>query len=149
VVTVGSDSSAPFTATLRTVAPSFLLFGATNYIAARHADFSLLGPPSMSVPGYTFTPAHPGETILLYAVGFGLPTVPLADGSAMQSGALPELPVIQIGKTKATVSFAGVVSPGLYQFNVVVPDDASSGDNSVTVTFGGVTPAKATLISVE
>ena len=42
----------------------------------------------------------------------------------MQSGALAPLPTIQIGGMPATVQFAGLVSPGLYQFNVVVPDGA-------------------------
>ena len=45
--------------------PSFLRFGASKHIAAIHADGSLLGPASMSVPGFPFSPAHPGETVVL------------------------------------------------------------------------------------
>jgi len=41
--------------------PSFLLLGATRYIVGQHADYSLVGPSSMSVPGYPFTPARPGR----------------------------------------------------------------------------------------
>ncbi len=33
--------------------------------------YSPLGPANLSVPGYTFTPARSGETILLYGGGFG------------------------------------------------------------------------------
>ncbi len=149
VVSNGTSSSAPFSANLRAATPSFFLFGSSSYIAATHADGSLLGPASMSVPGYTFTPAQLNETIILYGTGFALPSVPLTDGSAMQSGSLPSLPVIKFGNSTAQVSFAGVVSPGEYQLNVVVPPDASHGDNTVTVTYNGVTPARTTLIAVQ
>ena len=142
VVTNGTVASAPFTVKLRGVSPSFLRFGATSYIAATHADAALLGPASMSVPGYTFTPARPGEVIVMYAVGFGLPEAILVNGSGSQFGKLPALPVVQMGGTEAGVQFAGINgAPGLYQLNVVVPPDAANGDVQVSVSYGGtVTP---------
>lgn len=149
VVANGMSSSEPFTVTMRAVAPSFLLFGASKSVVATHANGSLLGPTSMSVPGYLFTPAQSGETIVLYAVGFGLPTTALVDGSASQSGALSTLPVIQIGGASATVQFAGVISPGLYQFNVIVPPAAATGDNPLTATYGGFTTPGGAVIAVE
>jgi uncharacterized protein (TIGR03437 family) len=149
VVTNGTNSTAPFTVNMRTVAPSFLLFGASKSVVATHANGSLLGPTSMSVPGYPFTPAQPGETIVLYAAGFGLPTTALVDGSASQSGALQTLPVIQIGGASATVQFAGVISPGLYQFNVIVPPTAGTGDNPLIATYGGFTTSTGAVIAVE
>ncbi len=149
VVTVGNDSSLTFTASEGTVAPSFLYFGGGKEIVATHAGGSLLGPASMSVPGYTFTPAQPGETVSLYAVGFGLPSTTLVDGSASQFGNLPTLPVVQIGGASATVTFAGVVSPGLYLLNVTVPDSAASGDNLVAVTYGGATTPDGSVIAVQ
>jgi hypothetical protein len=53
---------------------------------AEHVSYPLLGPASLSLPGYR---AQPGETIVLYAVGFGLPdaSAPLINGSSSQSGA--------------------------------------------------------------
>ena len=149
VVTNETNTTAPFTANMRIVAPSLLLFGASKSAVATHANGSLLGPTSMSVPGYPFTPAQPGETIVLYAVGFGLPTTALVDGSASQSGALPALPVIQIGGASATVQFAGVISPGLYQFNVVVPPTAAIGDNPLIATYGGFSTPAGAVISVQ
>ena len=112
VVTTGDLSSAPATATAGAAAPSFLLFGGSKYIAATHADGSLLGPASMSAPGYPFTPAAPGETIVLYATGFGLPAANLTEGSATQFGPLRSLPAVRIGALSAEVQFAGVVEPG-------------------------------------
>jgi uncharacterized protein (TIGR03437 family) len=149
VVTTGTLSSAPATKTARAVAPSFLLFGASKYIAATHADGSLLGPASMSAPGYPFTPAAPGETIALYATGFGLPAATLTEGSATQFGLLPSMPTVQIGGASVDVRFAGVVSPGLYQLNVVVPTTAVAGDAPVTATYAGLTTPLGSLIPVQ
>jgi uncharacterized protein (TIGR03437 family) len=39
---------------------------------------------------------------------------------------------VRTGGAAAIIQFAGVVSPGLYQFNVVVPD-IPNGDNAVSV----------------
>ena len=149
VVTNGTDSSTAFTAILRPLAPSFLLVGGSKYIVATHANGSLLGPASLSIPGYPLTPARPGETIVLYAVGFGLPTSSLADGSSTQFGPLPTLPTIQIGGTAAAVQVGAVISPGLYQFNVVVPAAAATGDNSITASYAGFGTPAGSLIAVE
>lgn len=148
VVTNAGSSSAPFTANMRTAAPSLPLFGATNYIVATHGDYSLVGPTSQSLPGYSFSPAKPGETILLYAFGFGLPTTPVVNGVSSQVGPLPMLPVIQIGGLQATVAAANVISPGLYQFNVVVPN-APDGDNLVTCAYAGQTSPAGKTLAVE
>jgi uncharacterized protein (TIGR03437 family) len=129
--------------------PSFPLVGATQYVVATHADNSLVGPTSLSVPGYPFTPARPGETIVLYGFGFGLPTTALVNGSSIQTGVLPTLPAIQIGGVPTTVKFAGVISPGLYQINVVVPSTAQSGDNPLTCSYNGLPAPGGDLIAIQ
>ena len=149
VVTNGTDSSSPFAANMHAVTPSLLLIGASKYAVATHANGSLLGPLSMSVPGYPFTPAQPGETVVLYAVGFGLPTLTLVDGSATQFGTLPTVPIIQIGAAAAAVQFAGIISPGLYQFNVIVPTTAANGDNPLTVSYDGLVTPVGSVIAVQ
>lgn len=148
VVTTSGTSAPPFQVNIRPVAPAFALAGATRNIAARHADGSLVGPAQLSTPGFAFSPAKPGETIMLYGFGFGLPSAALENGSSSQSGALPVLPVIQVGGVQAVVGFAGVVSPGLYQFNVTVPSTASDGDNLLTCTFNGSATLAGALIAV-
>ncbi len=148
-LTNGANTSAPFTAEIKAVAPAFLSIGATHYILAQHGDWSLLGDASMSVPGYTFTPAAPDEAVVLYASGFGLPANALVDGSATQFGALPNPPVVRIGGAEATVKFAGVVMPGLYQINVVVPAAAAEGDNAVTVSYAGFNTPEGAMIAVR
>lgn len=70
VVTSNGTASPPFTANLQAVAPSLLLFGASQYIVATHEDGSSIRPASL-YPGLS-TPAKPNEAFVVYAVGFGL-----------------------------------------------------------------------------
>ena len=57
-------------------------------------------------------------------------------------------PVIRIGGVVATVQFAGMVSPGEFQFNVVVPNIAASDAVPVTFSLGGVNGAQTLYTSV-
>ena len=149
VVTNNGLTSAPFTATLRDAAPSFLLVGSTKYILATHQDGSLLGPALISIQDFAFTPAKPGEIVTFWAVGFGLPSTQLVNGSSTQSGTLPAYPVIMIGGIPATVTYAGVISPGLYQLNVTIPNLAPDGDNAISASYAGFTTPEGDLITVK
>ena len=149
VVNNGSASSPAFAATQSVAAPSYFLVGATKYVLGTHADGSLLGPVAISVPGFPFTPAKAGETVILYTTGFGLPSTPLVSGSASQSGTLPTLPAVQIGGVSAAVTFAGVISPGLYQLNVVIPATATSGDNLITISYAGQSTPAGVILTVQ
>src|SRR4029077_4069432 len=108
--------SAPYTANLKTIVPSFFLFNSQGYVAATHANFSLIGPTTL-YPGAS-TPAKPNEPIVVYAAGLGLPSTPLTSGSSAQTGSLVPLPICKIGTSNAGVVFAGLISPGLYQLNL-------------------------------
>ena len=145
-VTIAGATSPPVWLPMRAAVPGFFQFSGSPYVAATHAAGNLLGPTSL-YPGAT-TPAAPGETVTIYGSGFGQTTPPLVSGSAAsQSGALSGVG-IQVGGIAASVAFAGGVSPGLYQFNVVIPAGAAPGDNPTRATYAGmITPAGA-LISV-
>jgi uncharacterized protein (TIGR03437 family) len=147
VVTNNGVASASFTAQAQALSPSFFVFNGGPYVAATHAIGTLLGPASL-YPGLT-TPAKPGETIVLYANGFGQTSTPVISGSIVQSGTLSTLPVIKIGGTTATVQFAGLVSPGEFQFNVVVPGGTPDGDQPVTANYDGQTTQAGTLIAIQ
>jgi len=147
VVTNGTAVSASFSVDKADLTPAFAIAGGTKYLAATHANGSYVGPAS---EGAGFTPAAPGEEIVLYGFGFGLPNGgSVVAGSSTQTGTLPSLPTIQIGGHAAQVAFAGLISPGLYQFNVVVPSDASSGDNAVTAVYNKVSISTAGFIPVQ
>ena len=147
-LTNGSDTVSG-TANMVSAAPAFLPV-AVKYVLAQHADYSLLGPASLSAPGYPFTPARPGEPVVLWANGFGLPAIPPVQGSATQFGALPQpFPVVKIGGISITADWAGLVSPGLLQINVTIPAAAVDGDNTVTATYGGYTTPIGPVITVQ
>jgi uncharacterized protein (TIGR03437 family) len=157
VVSNPAASSPPFSASLNSAAPAFLLFGASQYIAATHLNNNgcaasglvncYVGPTSL-YPGDSL-PAAPGETIVLYAVGFGLPSTPLVNGSSTQSGSLAANPVCQLGGNPVMVGFAGLAGPGLYQLNITVPSSAANGDNAFNCTYGGFSTPAGDLITVQ
>ncbi|MGA3187078.1 MAG: IPT/TIG domain-containing protein, partial [Bryobacteraceae bacterium] len=146
-VTDNGVISANFMVQAQAQSPSFFVFGGGPYIAATHVNGSYLGPTSL-YPGLT-TPAKPGETIVMYANGFGSTSIPVVSGSETQSGTLSPMPVITIGGVAATVSFAGLVSPGEFQFNVVVPPSLASGDQPTVAMYNGLTTQAGTLITVQ
>jgi uncharacterized protein (TIGR03437 family) len=139
--------SANFMVQAQAEAPSFFVFGGGPYIAATHVNGSYLGPTSLYT-GLT-TPAQPGETIVMYANGFGPTSAAVVSGSETQSGTLSPLPAITIGGVAATVTFAGLVAPGEFQFNVVVPASLGNGDQAVVATYNGLTTQAGTLITVQ
>jgi uncharacterized protein (TIGR03437 family) len=140
-VTSNGQTSDPVAATLAPISPAFFTFDG-KYLAATHADSSLLGKPGLfsDSPALT-TPATPGETIVLYGTGFGA-TTPARDvtqlAAAIANIATPF--TIAIGGVQAQVSFAGIVPPyaQLYQFNVQVPAGLAPGDHSVAVQMNGI-----------
>jgi uncharacterized protein (TIGR03437 family) len=147
VVTNNGLVSAPFTAQSQALSPSLFVFGGGPYAAAIHANGTLIGPASL-YPGST-TPAKPGDTILLYANGFGPTTTPIVSASIAQSGNLAPLPVVRIGGMTATVAFAGLVAPGEFQFNVIVPPSLADGDQPLTATYNGQSTQSGTLLTVQ
>lgn len=123
---------------------AFFTFDGTH-VTATHADGSLIGPTTL-YPGYS-TPAKPGETIIVYANGFGPTSVPVVSGAPTQSGVLnADTPIVGIGGYPATVTFAGLVAPGEFQFNIVVPPAAPDGDLGISAAYNNAfTPKTATL----
>jgi len=148
-VTNSNFTSTVVTVPVQSVAPSFFLFNGTKYIAATHSDnVSLVGPPGL-ITGATFSPAHAGETIVLYANGFGL-TDPAAPNGQLLTTALPLVatPTVTIGGVQAHVVFAGMSAPGLFQLNVIVPSGLPAGDAVVVAQANGVVTQANAFISV-
>jgi uncharacterized protein (TIGR03437 family) len=146
VVTVASVSSPQFASQAQPLSPSLFVFNGGPYVAAAHADGGLLGPAGL-YPGST--PAKPGETIVLFANGFGPVNLPVIKGSASQSGILSPLPSITIGGVNAVVSFAGLVAPGEFQFNVTVPSSLGNGDQSMAASYNGHATQAGTLLTIH
>jgi uncharacterized protein (TIGR03437 family) len=147
-LTYNATNSNTMTAQEAQFSPAFFTFDG-KYIAARHADFSLLGPTTL-YQGLT-APAKPGETILLYGTGFG-PTTPAITNGQILSGtpSTANAVTIRFDGTAVTPAFAGLTATGEYQFNVQVPESAANGDIAVVASVGGVSsPAATTYITVQ
>ncbi len=146
-LSINKSVTSAFTVQSQAVSPSFFVFSGGPYVAATHVDGTYIGPATL-IPGST-TPAKPGETVVLYANGFGPTSTPVVSGSMTQSGALSPLPVITIGGAPAMVQFAALVAPGEFQFNVVVPSTLADGDQSITATYNGSATQGGALITVQ
>ena len=149
--------SDPATVNALPVAPAFFLFyndRTPRSIAARHADFSILGDPAL-IQGAR--PAQPGEVVLLYGSGFGK-TNPNFDAGAIPPGQarLTDAVTVTIGGvilSAGDVKYAGLTPEsisGLYQFNVRIPTTVADGDVPVSIRIGGVsTPSTGAVIPVR
>jgi len=138
---------------LQTAAPAFFQFrgGATVYVAGTHADGSTLVGPALMQQGIPGTPAKPGEIIQIYGTGFGA-TQPTISATALVPAPLPIANPqdlrIRIGGQDTTVAYAGLISPGLYQFNVVVPVLAD-GDYPVIAELRGLLTSPTLMLTVQ
>jgi uncharacterized protein (TIGR03437 family) len=133
-VTNVNGSSPPFSVQMQAYSPAWFMLGAPGgkYLAATHADGSIVGPVGLYGATVSTQPAKPGETIILYGTGFGATTTPVPTDQVFSGAALlAASESITIGGVVANAQFAGESANGLYQFNVVVPDLAT-GDQPVT-----------------
>jgi uncharacterized protein (TIGR03437 family) len=149
-VTYAGQTSAVMSAVESTFSPALFMFGplGQKYVAAVRIDGQYIGPTSLYA-GLT-APAQAGNILQLYGTGFG-PTNPATNFGQTFSGAPPTANTVtcKIGGVPATVQFAGLVYPGEYQLNIVVPSGLPSGDNLVVLTVGGVTTQANAYLTVQ
>ena len=130
--------------------PAMFMFGplGQKYVAAVRSDGQYIGPANL-YPGLT-VPAQANNIILLYGTGFG-PTSPTTSFGETFSGAPPTVNPVTctIGGVPASVQFAGLVAPGEYQLNIVVPSGLPSGDNLVVLKVGGVATQANAYLTVQ
>ena len=128
------------------LAPAQLKIGGNQYVAAFFSDGAYVLPPN-AVPGLTSRQAKPGDTIVLYGVGFGTVAPTAKAGQIVQLQNRLQTPVqFLFGQTAAIVTYQGLTPGlvGLYQFNVVVPNVAANDLTQFSFTQGGV-PGTQTL----
>lgn len=107
----------------------------SKYPAAVHLDGSYIGPASI-VQGVTTTPAKSGEIVVLFGTGFGQ-TNPPTDYSQLIKTPYPVAATVTAtvgGQNAQVVSY--LVMPGVYQFNITLPQLAP-GDWPVTLAVAG------------
>jgi uncharacterized protein (TIGR03437 family) len=147
-VTAAQQSSNSWTAQKTALFPAFFTIGNGMYVAALHLDYSLVGSAGL-LPGVTTSPAQPGETIAIYGTGFG-PTNPATPTAQLVATPTPLANSVQvtIGGVAASVTYAGLVGPGTYQLNVIVPN-LPAGDAPVVATIGNFTTQTGVSVTVQ
>jgi uncharacterized protein (TIGR03437 family) len=140
-VTTAGAMSSPVNVTVTPAAPgllapaSFQLGGHLYVVAQASSDGAYILPVGSFSPTLTRT-AKPGETLMMYGIGFGSVSPSIAAGEiATQYNELSRHFQLFFGGTEAQVTYSGLAPNyvGLYQFNVVVP--AVPDSNFVPLTF--------------
>lgn len=151
-VTNAQGTSDPVTVMVKPLQPSLLAppslqVKGRQYAAAFFPDGETMALPEDAVPGVRSRAAKPGDTLVLYGVGFGPvnPAVP-AGTIVNQMTSLATPLQITFGNTPAGLAYSGLAPgfTGLYQFNVVVPSVPDSDAVPISLSLGGV-PASQTL----
>lgn len=150
IVSTAAGASAPFNTNVSATEPGLLAPPAfkinnTQYAVAEFSDGFYDLPPGTA--GVAAKRAVPGDTLILYGIGFG----PVSDGTPggmidQAANNLTNSLNISIGGMAAQVKYAGLTPTfvGLYQFNVVVPNIPASDTTPLTFTLNG-TPGTQTL----
>jgi uncharacterized protein (TIGR03437 family) len=157
-VTNGTQTSGAFNVTVNStmpglLAPASFLIGGKQYVVALLSDNVTYVLPTGAIAGVASRPAKPGETIVLYGVGFGGVTPSIPAGQIVgQSNQLAASFQISFGGTPAqAVPYAGLAPGyvGLYQFDVVVPAVADNDLVPVTFALGGTAGTQTLYIAVH
>jgi len=137
------------------LAPANFNIQGTQYVVAQLPDGTYVLPAG-AIAGLNSRPAKPGETIVIYGIGFGP-----AENSAQQVSPVGQIAsgltkltssfAAFFGQTQANVAYAGLAPGyvGLYQFNVVVPTVANSNAVPFTFTLGGASGGQTLYTAVH
>lgn len=125
------------------LAPASFDVQGAQYVVAQLPDGTYVAPAG-AIPGVTSRPAHAGETVTIYGVGFGA-----AENSAQQFAHLGQIAsgqttlaskfTVSIGGTTANASYDGLAPGyvGLYQFDIAIPSGPSGNAVPFTFTLNG------------
>lgn len=155
VVKTAGGSSPTYQMVVNQLEPAFLApasfkIGGTQYVVAVFEDGTYVLPTG-AIAGLTSRPANPGETILLFGLGFGPVTQNIPAGQlAPPLTNLTNTFTASIGGVPATVTYAGLAPTfaGLYQFDIVVPQ-LPAGTVPFTFTLGGVGGTQTLNLAVQ
>jgi uncharacterized protein (TIGR03437 family) len=155
-VTNADGTSAPVSLTVNATEPGLLApasfkVGANQYVVAQHSDGSYVLPVG-AIAGVTSSPAKPGETVVIYGVGFGSVVPTFAAGLIVTKDNTLALSFeLSFGQTPAHLNYDGLAPSfvGLYQFNVEVPTVASNDLVPLTFSLGGAAGTQKLFTAVQ
>jgi uncharacterized protein (TIGR03437 family) len=159
VVTNSNGSSAPVQVQMAALAPEFKGWAGSDYVEAnRSGPRPAASPncPNAACPVAPASllqfaaPAQPGETISLWALGFGPSNPTIAAGTIGGTPyPLTNAVTVSVGGTQAVVPFGAFLQGvGLYQINIIVPS-LPDGEYDVTATVGGVRTLKTMKLAIK
>jgi uncharacterized protein (TIGR03437 family) len=159
-VTNGSTTTSARTITVNALQPGLLspaqfAIGGKQYVVAQFIDNSFVMPPG-TIAGQTTRQVKPGETIVIYGIGFG----PVQDsgGQDIPAGTivtstnkLAKSFSISIGGQPATLLYQGLAPNfvGLYQFNVTVPNVPDNDLTPLSYTLDGAAGPQTLFLAVH
>jgi uncharacterized protein (TIGR03437 family) len=159
-VSVGQSTSAPFTVNVAAQQPT-LLAPASFMVSGKQYVGAFLPPdyattfalPTGAIANVTSRPAKPGETLVLYGLGFGAvtPDVPVGTIAPAQVTNLKAPFQVLFNQTQGTIAYSGLAAGfvGLYQINVQVPQIADNDAVPLTFTLGGTAGTQTLYIAVH
>ncbi|HYI96689.1 MAG TPA: BACON domain-containing carbohydrate-binding protein, partial [Bryobacteraceae bacterium] len=139
-----------FEVTLRRLrAPGLFMMPApvARLAAATLTDGTLVAPDG-TFSGSSTRGARAGDAISLYATGLGVTTPAYPEGRILEAPLAIATPTVTIAGRSAKVLYAGLVSPGLYQINIEVPE-VPTGEHEIVVTAQGTRTQQRALLFVE
>lgn len=154
IVKTSVGSSAAYNVTVNATqpdcSPSSFKINGVPYVVAVLSDGSY-ALPTGAISGVTSRPAHPGETVTMYGVGFGpvTPNTP-AGQLAQQLTMLPPSVTMSIGGMAVSLPYAGLAPnfTGLYQFDVTIPT-VPSGNAPLTFSLNGTAGVQTLYVAVQ
>jgi len=144
-------SSNTVTVNKQIYAPALFTYSQNQkYAVAEDAlTYAYLAPAGLLGNAAVTRPAMAGENVTIYATGLGQTNPPFAEGQVIQV-AQPVAASVQllVGNVSAKVLFAGIIAPGLYQINFVVPN-LPKGDAAVVINVGGVASSNQIFLAIQ
>lgn len=109
--------------------------------------YDLLGPASRFP--FNTRAVKKGEVLELYATGFGTGNPAVPAGKVFAGASKTTSPVtLTIGGVSQTLD-AYIVGAGVYQFNVTIPQNIATGDNTLQATVNGVQTPAGIFVTVQ
>ncbi len=149
--------TSPVNVTVAAVTPQFLFdvqnASGQNEVVAVEQSGAQVGPVGLVPGGETFTPAHAGDILTAYGVGWGATMPAAVVGSLAPNGTanITAPYTLTIGGVTAVVSYAGL-SPtyaGLYQINFTVPSGLAPGNQPIVLTVDSVATPTGAFLAVQ